>query len=331
MTCATGAALAALLAAAAPTAKPPAMATATLAGCYDVTSPIEIPSNVDVEPSGAVTINGTAIFTITNEANVKIGALTIQGSGAVIFQPISISGSHGVQITGTQLVSPSGAVYVLNSYNVYVENINSANGLYHGVYFNGVYNSAVTGSTLQNEVGFGIILAGVNHDNLIQGNTTTKNGLELVGIESGGYNNRIIRNYSQGTGDNCFSITGYSNVISDNAGIGCAGNGIDLYGSWNVATNNYLLNNAQKGATNTNWKAGIAVGPAYGGLGLNNTLSGNETNDTQTVTTQEYGVLLQPGANNTEVSPNTYLRSGVSSTLDASGMTGNHFANGYMQ
>lgn len=277
-------------------------------GCYAINSATEIPSNIDLDPAGGVIIQnqsaasptGTgAIFTITNETNVRIGAFTLDQQKSIhtaISQAVAVNGSSGIILDHVKVINPSGSLLVQTSHDVHILWPDIQGSLYHGVYFNGVYDSEVLNGTFQNEVGFGIILAGVNYRNLLSGNHTTSNGIELIGVTSGSYQNIITNNHAEGTGDNCISITGHENTVSNNEAIGCAGNGIHIYGDRNTVTGNYAKNNSQQYATNTSWRAGIAVEQGFGGMGQYNVVTGNITDDDQASPTQQYGVWIAPSA-----------------------------------
>src|SRR4029077_3859018 len=86
--------------------------------------------------------------------------------------------------------------------------------------------------------------------------------------------------------------TGYRNVVQGNIGIGCQGNGITFYGSYNTASGNIMLNNAQGNGGNAAWTSGIVVLQGFGGLGQYNTITGNFLDDDQVSPTQKIGVNL---------------------------------------
>lgn len=273
-------------------------------GCYAIDSVVSVPSNVDLEPLGGVLLQSQApgngaFFSLSGVNNVRFGAFQLDSRNSVnlsISQPISVNNSFDVWFERTKLVNPTGSFLIQNSYRVHVLSADVQNSLYHGVYFNNVYESEVLNGYFQNEVGFGVILTGISYKNLIQGNRTTHNGIELVGITAGGYQNRVIGNHAEGTGDNCISITGHENLVLGNEAIGCAGNGINLYGDRNVAIGNYAKNNAQGHAGNASWRAGIAVAQGFGGVGQYNVVSGNVTDDDQGSPTQQYGIWIAPAA-----------------------------------
>lgn len=273
-------------------------------GCYAIDSVVSVPSNVDLEPQGAVLLqsqspgNG-AFFSLSGVNNVRFGGFMLDSRNQVnlsISQPFTVNNSYDIWFDRTKLVNPTGSFVIQNSYRVHVLSVDVQNSLYHGVYFQNVYESEVLNGYFQNEADFGIILTGVSYKNLIQGNRTTHNAIELIGITKDGYQNRVIGNHAEGTGDNCISITGHENLVLGNEAIGCAGNGINLYGDRNVAIGNYAKNNAQGHAGNASWRAGIAVAQGFGGMGQYNVVSGNVTDDDQGSPTQAYGIWIAPAA-----------------------------------
>ena len=223
-------------------------------GCYALTSTLEIPSNLDLNPLGMVVIRATgasgALVTLTNESNVRIGPFVFDQQypavHASVGQAVSGTNSHDVTIERLKVVNPTGSIlFQGGSYNLHILSPDVQNGLYHGVSLTDVFDSEVLNGNFQNLADFGIILTGTTHNVLVEGNHTARNGIELVGLTKGTYQNRIIGNHAAGTGDNCFSISGHETIAMGNEGVGCAGNGIEVYGDRNTVVGNYLKNNAQ--------------------------------------------------------------------------------------
>lgn len=290
------------------------------AGCYVMQSAVEVPSNVDIEPMGSVVLRSSggssngSLLAVTNESNVTIGPFTLDGNKTAhgcCAAAINIVGSHDVAINSLAIINPTGGITAdTNSYRITIDKPNIQGSNLHGVMFNGTYDSKVLNGTFQSEVGFGIILTGTAHGDLIQGNKTTANGIELIGLTKTTYNNRIISNDAENTGDNCISISGYQNVITNNILIGCQGNGLNIYGNSNTATNNYAKNNAQGHAGNSGWNAGFAITPGFGGTGQYNVLSGNIADDDQVSPTQRYGFWLGQTAYSAWLTSTSYAAGG---------------------
>ena len=185
-----------------------------------------------------------------------------------------------------------GGITVNTSYGVHINRFKVTNSSGHGVILTTCYDCEVTNSWLQACTYFGIILSAGCYRNLIAYNTTTQNAIELVGVTEGCYENRIIGNHAENTGDNGISVTGFKNVVSLNIVKGCQGNGIQLYGERNTCGGNTCLNNAQGWARNAGWRAGIAIQGAFGGTGQYNVVSSNVIDDEQATPTQQYGVWI---------------------------------------
>jgi copper-binding protein NosD len=292
-------------------------------GCYAFGASVAIPSNLDLDPAGGVVLKQTSVasptgngafFTMTSVSNIRIGQFILDQQNSIhtsISQAINITGSNDITLDHIKIVNPSGSIVAATSYNLHILFPDVQNGLFHGVLFNGgVHDSEVLNGNFQSNVGFGIILAGVNYRNLLQGNHTIANGIELIGVTFGSYQNVITGNHAEGTGDNCISITGHENTVSNNEAIGCAGNGIHIYGDRNTVVGNYAKNNSQSFGTNAAWRAGIAIEQGFGGMGQNNIVTGNVTDDDQVSPTQQYGVWLAAGTYTTWLTGTPYA-SGV--------------------
>ena len=286
---------------------PPAPARTTIyfpvppGGCYAWTAAaVEVPSNVELQPAPGVVLqsqaggNGT-FFKFTNQSNARVGAFVLdaqKGIHPAIAHPITVSGSNDLWFEGIKIVNPTDGFAVSKSTAIHILRPDIQNSLFQGVNFSNVSGSEIIGGTFQNGGNFGIILTGNSFGNLIEGNRTTLNAIELIGLTSQSHNNRIIGNHAEGAGDNCISVTGYQNVITGNELIGCAGNGLNLYGSSNVATGNFAKNNAQQAGSNPLWRAGFAIQQGFGGTGQQNLMSGNVSDDDQATKTQVYGVWI---------------------------------------
>ena len=292
-------------------------------GIYGLSQPVTIPSNVELTGQGSPVFRaigaGGALLKIVNSNNIAIRRIKLDSQNATnvtISVPVNISGSNDILIEDVELLNPTGEIHVTNSFAVSINRPKVWGSLLHGVYFSGVHDSQVSNGSFQNNIGFGIILTGGCYRNLIIGNRTTKNGIELVGVTQDSYENRIINNHAEGTGDNGISITGFKNIISGNITKGCQGNGIEVYGERNTVTGNTCLNNAQGNAGNTGWRAGIAIHGAFGGVGQWNTITGNILDDEQATATQIYGVWInattyQPGAAGQAVAAGDYRYVGL--------------------
>ncbi len=136
---------------------------------------------------------------------------------------------------------------------------------------------------VQGNGGFGIWIGAGANKNVIEGNRSTLSALEVVALTYDAFENRIIGNHCEGSGDNGISISGYRNVCMGNV---CARNakaGIGVWGSQNAIVGNNCVNN---NLLDTNFWSGVWVGAMFGGTGQNNTISGNNFDDNQSVPTQ---------------------------------------------
>ena len=156
----------------------------------------------------------------------------------------------------------------------------------------GVNDNDILFNRFTNNVGFGIWITGGANDNLIQGNRTAQNGLELIGITYDAFGNRLIGNKAEGCGDNGISVTGYRNVLAGNITRGNAFHGLCLYGSRNVVTSHHATNNGTAGAG----YAGVAFSAAFGGIASFNAVSGLVAYDDQATPTQSHNWKVNAGA-----------------------------------
>lgn len=151
-----------------------------------------------------------------------------------------------------------------------------------------VQNNQILHNIVTNATGFGVRVGDGANRNLVQGNRTTSNGIELVGVTGDSHLNQIIGNYAEGTGDNGISLSGYDNVCIGNHCYRNQKAGIWSWGSGNVITGNHCRDNNQEG---TSW-AGIGVSSNYGGTGQFNVITGNVCEDTQAVVTQSNAIRI---------------------------------------
>lgn len=289
------------------TALSPGEGLAFLPGTYLYAVPTEggaftPPSNVEIFGFGGpvtIVLTGASgrFMNLTSCSNVKIHSLNIDGDAS------SKTGS-------TDAFNLNGAVNCeLRSIRFY----NATNGfayLRNGAELNTIADCHITdiGSTaisidgtatrrnniLNNYIEatfFGVWITYGSYENLVQGNRTHSNGLELVGVTYNSHHNRIIGNHAEGTGDNGISVTGYGNTVVGNIAKFNAFNGIHIYGHLNTVSGNTCDGNAQ--STNGVAYAGIAIQPAWGGQGVHNTVSGNTCTDTQATPTQDYGIRIR--------------------------------------
>lgn len=171
---------------------------------------------------------------------------------------------------------------------------------------NSAHHITIKNNQFERSVGFGVLIISGSNNNLIDGNTTSQNSIELVGITFDAYSNTVSNNFARNTGDNCYSVTGYNNRLIGNYAIGCAATGIYVYGSGNTITGNTILNagsvhavgHPYYNASNTGNFGGLTVSGNWGGAGQSNSVTGNYINDDQTIKTTAYGIKIGSGYSN---------------------------------
>lgn len=254
---------------------------------YIGASRIDMASNVFVVGDGS-TIKGTSQF-------FRANAITGGGFKGITFLGVAASGTPLVQNCSQFVIDEC----VFDGLGFYVSLTGTSNKcrISNSIFRNGfgiqlsgasVTDNIVSGNRLTTTAGFGILLTGGANGNLVEGNRGINTSIELVGVTYQCYNNRIIGNQVEGTGDNGISITGYNNTVVGNVAKGNAFHGICIYGKYNTVTGNICLNNGQAGAN----YGGITLAGASGGIASLNSVSGNFCDDDQAVPTQSYGVKV---------------------------------------
>jgi len=155
--------------------------------------------------------------------------------------------------------------------------------------------NTVSEVSFEDNRGFGVWVADGSNKNVIERCITQSNGLELIGITYDCYENRVVGNHAEGTGDNGISITGYLNTIQGNVCIGNRYHGIGVWGERNTVTGNICSSNGRAVLQQDSRLsyAGIALVPGFGGFARDNTIVGNVCNDSQASPTQDYGIKIE--------------------------------------
>ncbi|MFM0327344.1 right-handed parallel beta-helix repeat-containing protein [Caballeronia glebae] len=260
---------------------------------------LNVPANT-VIPGGAVFrgVEGKTQITIIGNGSL------IHGGNGIRFTGVTFKGgTYAVDTSGTsraryQYCTFSGqrshGVYCDGDGHVFDRNEFSGCGG-SGLAFVGVtaaLNEAA-GNVFDRCANFGIWNAQGANRNLMSGNRTIGNGLELIGVTSDSWGHRIISNHASGTGDNGISVSGYRCTVTGNICENNANHGLGLYGERNAVTSNVCRNNGQRNvATPGGAYAGITCTPAFGGLARKNVLTCNICDDDQASTTQFYGVKV---------------------------------------
>src|ERR1700739_2977832 len=192
-----------------------------------------IPANTRIQGirgKTALTISGSGSL-IAGGTGISIKELTISGgtSGFITngFGSNSIENCDFINQTSHGLVCDS-------DHNLFSGNTFTSCGA-SGVSLtgSGAFNNDLVRNTFTSCVNFGIwVNAGANR-NLLEGNKTLVNGLELIGVTYNCWENRILNNHAEGTGDNGISVTGYRNTIIGNNCSKNTNHGIGLYGERN--------------------------------------------------------------------------------------------------
>lgn len=261
---------------------------------YRINSRLDCLSNVKVVGDGTTILHADQSFRAASVTNGGFEGITFQGLGA---------GSSGLvqACTGFQVIGckfedqPSFAISITStSTKCRVAFCEFNDGLSTALTLTGtgVTGNEILFNSFNNNVGFGIWLTGGAYQNLVEGNRTYLNGLELVGITYDSYRNRIIGNHAEGTGDNGISVTGPYNVLAGNVTKGNAFHGLCLYGSRNVVSGHHSMNNGTAGAG----YAGIAFTTAFGGCAQLNSITGAYLDDDQGTATQAHCLKFNSGA-----------------------------------
>lgn len=242
----------------------------------------------------ALTGASSRLFTIT-AANVEIENLEIDGSDPGLSSNRVIHFDAGASfglVDNVRLINCEQGFGIYNgAHHITIRDWYVAGATMHGVTISNAHSSVVTRGEVVNCGGFGVILSTGSHRNEISFNRTEDNGIELVGVQSTCFLNKIIGNWAESCNDNGISVSGFLNLVSDNHCISNYHNGIAIYGNYNTVTGNVCLNNGQRYLVDSTVFAGLSFDPAFGGLAKGNVHFGNICSDTQGSPTQSYGIL----------------------------------------
>lgn len=298
---------------------------------YILSDYVNVRSGVQFVGVGLPTLKMTVksrVFRIDNANDILIEGFIIDGNGANVASGniITVNAANRVRIARNQFINAKASLAITGaSADNEISDNTFTNGLGTAIELNGsaVTRNKVLRNRIHNGVGFGVWVVNASNNNLIEGNLTILNGLELVGITWDCYANRVIGNHAEGCGDNGISVTGYLNTIQGNISKKNTYDGIYLYGKMNTCVGNTVLNNSQTGAGQ---RSGITVGGQSGGIGQLNVINGNIIDDDQASPTQQYGVKLNgplytAWAQGQAVTVGTYRRNGTELYIAASAAT----------
>lgn len=282
---------------------------------------VYIPAGMDLTGENAPVIKltrlGTAFYGDSHSSDFLIRQIAIDGSSATSSSAIRLSGSRDGRIEGVRLINPADGIALLEgTTGVMIKDFMSVGSRSHGITIKSSFGNTVDGAKLEDQAGFGIILSGNSYNNHLTRLQTAKSRLELVGMTYQSHDNTLTDSSAKGTGDNCYSITGYNNTLRNLTGEACAGNGIAFYGSFNTLKGGTFRNNNQQFFVRNAWNGGVAFLQGFGGVAQHNKVSGIVLDDDQPARTQQVGVLVQragyrewrPGA---MVTAGTYAVSGL--------------------
>lgn len=271
-------------------------------GVYNFSAVIDLPSNTFVFSEGGLAKSKTTtvgrLFRMTGVSGVRIQNLWIDGNkaGGITAGPtFDFQGCSDCLLEDCVIDNPTREIRLgSGSTRITVQRNKITNSANHSIQVDGsgTQRNKIIDNVIDNGVGFGVILSNGANRNLIKGNSCFVNGIELIGITSECWGNRIIGNHAEGTGDNGISVTGYSNTVVGNECRGCYHAGIHLYGHGNTATGNVCVNNSQRFPVDGLSFDGITISPDFGGRGSGNVAAGNICYDDQAVPTQGWGVLV---------------------------------------
>lgn len=200
---------------------------------------------------------GTAFYGDGGSSDFLISQIAIDGSRTRSSSAIRLSGSRDGRIEGVRLINPADGIALLEgTTGVLIKDFKSVGSRFHAITIKSSFGNRVDGAELEDQAGFGVILSGNSYGNHLTRLTTTKSRLELVGITYQAHDNTLTDSSAKGTGDNCYSITGYNNVLRNLTGEACAGNGIAFYGSFNTLEGGAFKNNNQQFFVRSAWNGG---------------------------------------------------------------------------
>ncbi|TGN50057.1 hypothetical protein E4L95_17800 [Paracoccus liaowanqingii] len=294
---------------------------------------LAIPPGLRLEGRGRPTLKmlrtGTAFVGDGQTANFSITGLSIDGSDASKTSAIALRGSSFGLLENISLISPGNGIALTGwAHEIAIRDLAVTGSRLHGVLIQDSHSNSVEGATLNGQVGFGVIITGVSYKNRLTRLSTNASGLELVGMTYQAHDNTLSDSTASNTGDNCYSITGYNNHLSNLAGDHCAGNGVGIYGSHNTLVGGVFRNNNQRHDVRSGWNGGVAFLQGFGGVAQYNSVRDVTVDDDQAQPTQQVGVLVhrpeykpwQPGL---EVKSGAYMYSGLSLYVALSdGLTG---------
>jgi len=268
---------------------------------YNISTSYSLESNTTIYGTGGppnIKLNGTGarLFTLASVSNVSIDNLNIDGSkvGLASDLVINLNACSDCSITRINLSGSARGFRLENGCTgVTVEKcdfstITSA----HGIEVNdpATCDNSIEHNRFYGCVGFGIHVGNGANDNSFSFNRTKLNGLELICVDLGCFNNRVIGNHAEGTGDNGISIVGEKNIVQSNVCTANYNSGICVNGRDNSVIGNTCSNNCQGGNVNL---GGIYIACGYGGNAGNNVVLGNTFFDDQGTPTQRYGIRVR--------------------------------------
>lgn len=278
------------------------------AGTYRVSSSLTLPIGTILSGDGpGKTIfrfdnpASGRLFTLANVSKVQVRDLTIDGNHTIATSDFSIYvyGSTDCLFNNVAFLNlagtNSGCLLIAGGSNGIVVDacrFLDAEATAVGITEPTTSFNTIRNNEIQRSGGFGIRLGEGSHRNLIEGNWTTNNAIELIGIANSAYENQIKHNRAEGCGDNGISVSGNRNLVEGNV---CRNNfraGIYLWGSHNTVTGNECINN---NVENTNPWPGIGMSANYGSTGQHNTVTGNVIDDDRNVPRQ-YGIRVDSNA-----------------------------------
>lgn len=273
---------------------------------YRVTQTIVMANNVVLKGQGGskpvirlVSSSVARLFNFTSVSNGGLEDLALNGASASnsgSFVVLSSATNNRIArcdfTSGTDNTNIGSVVISGTSSGNIIEDCTSTScqGTAFGITGANAKNNVIRRCAVTSSVGFGVRIGESASGNLVSQIRTTSNGIELIGIATQAFANRIEECHAEGCGDNGISVSGDYNVVVGNL---CQGNlnaGIGVWGSYNTVTGNVCRNN-RTGAAST-W-SGIWLQANYGGRGSYNSIVGNECDDSQAAPTQAYGIRIE--------------------------------------
>ena len=252
--------------------------------------------------------SGNMISVPSGATNSGIRDCILDGTSAGVhagsIQAVGTATTQGFQWIGGEIRN-AGSLAITSAAYFLIQNVNCKNSSSTCMSVNTSSNNGkISGGDFENNNGFGVGVTASSSYIVVDGLHSVGNTIEVVGSDSTTSFITFSNNHVGGTGNNCLSMSGSYGTIIGNFAIGCAFDGIGIFGSFNSVSGNTALNNGQAhNPASPYYNAGVGtsltnidIHSGFGGAGQSNTVgSSNTTDDNQTTKTINYGVRISTG------------------------------------